>query len=132
MAINYQRSLLIIAILLAVVFSLPGIALAHSGSPESHLSAIVNSNTVISEENFTPQERQQLQAISQGRNKEIAKVLDKSQHQQLEHYLRSGHSFEDAVEALDLERDQWDMIQAIFELDKLKIKRILRRIGTRK
>jgi glycogen synthase len=128
---NYQRLVLITAILLAVVFSSPGIALAHSASLHSHLSTIVNpSPTAIIEKKLTPQERQELQAVHQRRNQEIAGVLNKSQYHQLEHLLRSGHTLEYAVEALDLERDQWDMIQAILELSKLKTKAILYRRGS--
>ncbi len=131
MAIKYQRLLLVTVIVLAVVFSLPGIALAHSALSNAHSTPIVNhASTAINEKNLTPQERQELQGVNQRRNQEITGVLNKSQHSQLEHYLRSGHTLEYAVEALDLERDQWDMLQAIFELSELKTKAILDRRGS--
>ncbi|NJL61703.1 MAG: hypothetical protein HC903_07575 [Methylacidiphilales bacterium] len=88
---------------------------------------IAVSQTTFTEEKLTPQERQELQAVRQRRNRELIQILNKSQRKQLKHFLRSGQSLENSIEALDLERDQWDTIQAVLELSELKIKGILYR-----
>ncbi|MEA5569950.1 hypothetical protein [Calothrix sp. UHCC 0171] len=121
--------------LLTIILVTPGVAIAfptriNLNQFPIHQTAIIafsHPSHIFIEEKLTPQERQELQAVRQGRNREIVQVLTKSQRRQLEHFLRSGNSLEKSIEALDLERDQWDTIQAVLELSELKIKGILYR-----
>jgi hypothetical protein len=99
-----------------------------SNANSTAIIAISQENhTTFTEEKLTPQERQELQAVRQRRNRELIQVLNKSQCRQLKHFLRSGRSLQYSIEALDLEREQWDTIQAVLELSELKIKGILYR-----
>jgi predicted metallo-beta-lactamase superfamily hydrolase len=98
-----------------------------NANPTAIIAVSQGNHTTFTEEKITPQERQELQAVRQRRNRELIQVLNKSQRRQLKHFLRSGQSLENSIEALDLEREQWDTIQAILELSELKIKGILYR-----
>ncbi|AFY99813.1 hypothetical protein [Calothrix sp. PCC 6303] len=89
--------------------------------------ATTSPNYTFPEEDFTPQERQELQGVRQSRNREIWEILDESQRIQIEHNLRSGKDIHQAIAELDLQIDQWDMIQAIMEWSELKMKRIIYR-----
>ncbi|MBF2063985.1 MAG: hypothetical protein IGS39_06100 [Calothrix sp. C42_A2020_038] len=128
MVVNLKKLLSILVLILVLSLMAPDIAL---GFPTKFINvatvANVNSNQVWEYSQMTPQEHQELQAIRQRRNREIAEVLNKSQLQQLEHYLRTGHDLEYAINTLDIDRDQWDTIQAIMELSALKTKSILHR-----
>jgi hypothetical protein len=151
MAVNFQKSLFRIAIvvkrfqrniaiffatLLIATFMFPNAVIAvpaklsinqFNTSNANPTTVIAVSHTTFTEEKLTPQERQELQAVRQRRNRELIQILNKSQRRQLKHFLRSGHSLENSIEALDLERQQWDTIQAVLELSELKIKGILYR-----
>ncbi len=98
-----------------------------NANPTAIIAVSQGNHTTFTEEKITPQERQELQGVRQRRNRELIQVLNKSQRRQLKHFLRSGQSLENSIEALDLEREQWDTIQAILELSELKIKGILYR-----
>jgi hypothetical protein len=90
------------------------------------------SNYAFPEKDFTPQERQELQGVRQSRNREIWEILDEPQRIQIEHNLRSGKDIHQALADLDLQIDQWDMIQAIMEWSELKMKRIIYRHSPRR
>lgn len=82
--------------------------------------------------NFTPQIRQQLQAVRQRRNREIQKVLDSSQLSELTRNLRSGDNFHQALDKLNLQGDQKEMVEAIVKICDLKTKAILSRYSQQK
>ncbi|PMB52807.1 hypothetical protein CEN39_07840 [Fischerella thermalis CCMEE 5201] len=82
--------------------------------------------------NFTPQIRQQLQAVRQRRNREIQKVLDSSQLTELTHNLRSGDNFHQALDKLNLQGDQKEMVEALMKICDLKTKAILSRYSQQK
>jgi hypothetical protein len=82
--------------------------------------------------NFTPQVRQQLQGVRQRRNREIQKVLDSSQLTELTHNLRSGDNFHQALDKLNLQGDQKEMVEAIMKISDLKTKAILSRYSHQK
>jgi hypothetical protein len=140
MAINFPKwlSLSLIATILALVLLMPSIALAapfgfHAPS-KAIISPAVNvvANLVtnypnLSDLDLTPLQRQQLQAVLQRRNKEIAAVLNPSQLAQLQHKLHSGNSFNQALVALDLEPEQQHLIKAIEQFTTLKLKATLTR-----
>ncbi|BAZ12259.1 hypothetical protein NIES4071_40890 [Calothrix sp. NIES-4071] len=123
MAVNLKKLLSILVLIIAFVLMAPDIA---SGWTQLD-TANVYSRSLWNQDNVTPQEHQELQAIRQRRNREIAAVLNESQRRQLEHFLRSGHDLEYAINTLDINHDQWDTIQAIMELSALKTKAILYR-----
>ncbi|WP_235147893.1 MULTISPECIES: hypothetical protein [Fischerella] len=85
-----------------------------------------------SEINFTPQVRQQLQAVRQRRNREIQKVLDSSQLTEFTRNLRSGDNFQQALDKLNLQGDQKEMVEAIVKICDLKTKAILSRYSHQK
>ncbi|MBW4605520.1 MAG: hypothetical protein KME29_39710 [Calothrix sp. FI2-JRJ7] len=115
-AVNLKQLLSILALIIIFVLIAPDIA---SGLPSQF--------DVATDTNLTPQESQELQAVRQRRNREIASVLNESQRHQLEHFLRSGHDLEYAINTLDIDHDQWDTIQAIMQLSALKTKAIIHR-----
>jgi predicted metallo-beta-lactamase superfamily hydrolase len=154
MAVNFKKSLVQIAIAKRLLWSIaiffaslaiailvtPNIAMAcpaksntkhfntsTTANPTAIIAVSLGNHTTFTEEKLTPQERQELQAVRQRRNRELIQTLNKSQRRQLKHFLRSGQSLENSIESLDLERDRWDTIQAILELSELKIKGILYR-----
>jgi Spy/CpxP family protein refolding chaperone len=133
MAVNFKKSLVRIAIATLLIATLvnPNSAIAVPAKLSTNPTAIIaifqENHTTFTEEKITPQEHQELQAVRQRRNHELIQILNKSQRRQLKHLLRSGQSLESSIEALDLERQQWDTIQAVLELSELKIKGILYR-----
>ncbi|MGI8502599.1 MAG: hypothetical protein ACR2LR_15890 [Hassallia sp.] len=117
MAINWIKRVFVLATILAVVLLLPFIA---SAAPtELDFS---NSANTFQEINLTPQERQQLQAVRQRRNRDIKLMLDSSQRAKLTKSLYAGNSFNQALESLDLQPDQQEMLKAIVQISNLKMK----------
>jgi Spy/CpxP family protein refolding chaperone len=117
MAINCIKRVFVLAIILAVVLLLPTIASAAPAKIDLGQSAIV-----AEEINLTPQQRQQLQAVRQRRNREIKAMLDSSQRAKLAKNLHAGNSFNQALESLDLQPDQQEMLKAIVQISNLKTK----------
>ncbi len=116
----------VLAIILAFVLFLPEITLAAPATVDTSSPVIVKqASNSISETNLTPQVRQQLQAVRQRRNRDIGKVLDSSQLAQLTRNLRSGDNLNQAIEKLNLQGDQQEMVKAIARLAELKMKKIL-------
>ncbi|MBW4567050.1 MAG: hypothetical protein KME31_03210 [Tolypothrix carrinoi HA7290-LM1] len=119
MAINWIKRVFVLATILAVVLLLPFIASAAPAKVDFSKSAIV-----AEEINLTPQHRQQLQAVRQRRNRDIQAMLDSSQRAELAKTLHAGNSFNQALESLDLQPDQQEMLKAIVQISKLKMKAI--------
>jgi FKBP-type peptidyl-prolyl cis-trans isomerase 2 len=123
--VNLKKLLSILALIIIFVLMAPDIALGWTSQLDN--ATTVHSHQLWDQDNLTPQEHQELQAVRQRRNREITQVLNQSQRRQLEHFLRSGHDLEYAINTLDIDHDQWDTIQAIMELSTLKTKAILHR-----
>jgi hypothetical protein len=125
MAINCIKRIFVLASILVVVLLLPFIASAAPLSLDFSKSPIVsqapNSSSQI---NLTPQQRQQLQAVRQGRNREIQAMLDSSQRAKLAKNLHAGNSLNQALESLDLQPDQQEILKAIVQISNLKMKAI--------
>ena len=119
MAINCIKQVFVLATILAIVLLLPGIA---SAAPEA--VDFSNSAIVSPEINLTPQQRQQLQAVRQRRNRDIQGMLDSSQRAKLAKNLHAGNSLNQALESLDLQPDQQQMLKAIVQISNLKMKAI--------
>jgi hypothetical protein len=117
MTINFIKRLFFLATILAVVLLLPTIVSAAPAKIDFSKSAIV-----AEEINLTPQHRQQLQAVRQGRNRDIKAMLDSSQRAKLAKTLHAGNSFNQALESVDLQPDQQEMLKAIVQISNLKIK----------
>lgn len=123
--INLKKLLSILALIIIFVLMVPDIA---NGTPgQLDTTTTIRSHQLPNQEKLTPQEYQELQAVRQRRNREIASVLNFPQRRQLEHLLRSGHDLENAINTLDINHEQWDTIQAIMELGAFKTKAILNR-----
>jgi predicted transglutaminase-like cysteine proteinase len=117
MTINFIKRVFFLATILAVVLLLPTIASAAPAKIDFSKSAIV-----AEEINLTPQHRQQLQAVRQGRNRDIKAMLDSSQRAKLAKTLHAGNSFNQALESVDLQPDQQEMLKAIVQISNLKMK----------
>ncbi|WP_375505081.1 hypothetical protein [uncultured Nostoc sp.] len=130
MAIHLTKRLSVVATILALVLSMPGIALAapiqlHTSSGViSAQTTKAASYSTLSEINLTPLQRQELQAVRQRRNREIESVLNTSQRAQLNHHLRAGNNINQALEKLHLQPEQQDFVKAIVQFTNLKMKAI--------
>ena len=130
MAIHLTKRLSVFAAILALVLSMPGIALAapvklHTSSGViSAQTTKTASYSTLSEINLTPLQRQELQAVRQRRNREIETVLRTSQRVQLNRNLRAGNNMNQALEKLHLQPEQQDFVKAIVQFTNLKMKAI--------
>ncbi|MBU7585047.1 MAG: hypothetical protein KAF91_19420 [Nostoc sp. TH1S01] len=134
MVINFPKWLSLLANILVLVILIPGMALATPLQTHANSSLIIAKSPqaaiefiAYSEADFTPQERQQLQALRQRRNKEITTILNFSQREKLKEKLQAGNNLYQALESLDLHPDQQSMIKAVIQLTNLKMKAILSR-----
>ncbi|MBE8968982.1 hypothetical protein IQ277_22995 [Nostocales cyanobacterium LEGE 12452] len=130
MAIYLIKRLSVLANILALVLFMPGIALAAPVQINT-TSGIIFAQTIktasystSSEINLTPLQRQELQAVRQRRNREIAAVLNSSQRDQLNHNLRAGNNINQALEKLNLQPEQQDLVKAIVQFTNLKMKAV--------
>jgi hypothetical protein len=133
MAIHLTKRLSLFAAILALVLSMPGIALAApvqlratSGVISAEITKTATYST-SSEINLTPLQSQELQAVRQRRNREIEAVLTTSQRTQLNRNLRDGNNMNQALQKLSLQPEQQDFVKAIVEFTNLKMKAILSR-----
>ncbi|MEH2435612.1 MAG: hypothetical protein V7K25_15420 [Nostoc sp.] len=130
MAIHLTKRLSVFAAILALVLSMPGIALAAPVQLYTTSSVISAQTTktatysTSSKINLTPLQRQELQAVRQRRNREIETVLSTSQRAQLNHNLRAGNNINQALQKLNLQPEQQDFIKAIVQFTNLKMKAI--------
>ena len=130
MAIHLTKRLSVFAAILALVLSMPGIALAAPVQIHTNSSVIfpqttkTTSYSTSSEINLTPLQRQELQAVRQRRNREIEAILNTSQRTQLNHHLRAGNNINQALEKLHLQPEQQDFVKAIVQFTNLKMKAI--------
>ncbi|MEH2272710.1 MAG: hypothetical protein V7K68_30525 [Nostoc sp.] len=130
MAIYLTKRLSVFANILALVLFIPGIALA-APVQINPISGVIFAQTTktasystSSEINLTPLQRQELQAVRQRRNREIAAVLTSSQRAQLNHNLRAGNNIKQALEKLNLQPEQQDLVKAIVQFTNLKMNAI--------
>ncbi|OYE00182.1 hypothetical protein [Nostoc sp. 'Peltigera membranacea cyanobiont' 232] len=129
MAIHLTKRLSVFAIILALILSMPGIALAapvqlHTTSGVIFAITKTASYSTSSEINLTPLQSQELQAVRQRRNREIEAVLNTSQRVQLNHNLRAGNNMNQALQKLNLQPEQQDLVKAIVQFTNLKMKAV--------
>ena len=130
MAIHLTKRLSVFAAILAIVLFMPGIALAAPVQLHTTSGVIFTQTTkttsysTSSEINLTPLQSQQLQAVRQRRNREIEAVLNTSQRAQLTHNLRAGNNINKALEKLNLQPEQQDLVKAIVQFTNLKMKAV--------
>ncbi|MBW4479480.1 MAG: hypothetical protein KME54_22205 [Tolypothrix brevis GSE-NOS-MK-07-07A] len=114
-----MKRVFVLATILAVVLLLPFVA---SAAPTK--LDFSNSANIYQEINLTPQQRQQLQAVRQRKNRDIQAMLDSSQRVKLAKTLHAGNSLDQALESLDLQPDQQEMLKAIVQISNLKMKAV--------
>lgn len=125
---QFTNRLFVLVTIVTLVLFLPAVALATPNQIEgSHTIILAQANTSSLEPDLTPQERQQLQAVRQRRNREIMAILDSSQRAKLAQHLRHGNNLNQSLEKLNLHPEQKDFVKAIMQLTNLKIKAILSR-----
>jgi hypothetical protein len=128
MAIYLTKRLSVFANILALVLFMPGIALAAPVQINTTYGVIfaqvakTASYSTSSEIDLTPLQRQELQAVRQRRNREIEAVLNSSQRAQLNHNLRAGNNLNQALEKLNLQLEQQELVKAIVQFTNLKMK----------
>ncbi|MEH1935368.1 MAG: hypothetical protein V7L14_17060 [Nostoc sp.] len=130
MAIHLTKRFFVLVNILLFVLFMPGIALAAPVQLHTTSSVIFAQTTktasysTSSEINLTPLQSQQLQAVRQRRNREIEAILNTSQRDQLTHNLRAGKNMNQALEKLNLQPEQQELVKAIVEFTNLKMKAI--------
>ncbi|MEH2029624.1 MAG: hypothetical protein V7K67_08115 [Nostoc sp.] len=130
MAIYLTKRLSVFANLLALILFMPGIAFAAPVQINTTSGIIFAQTTktasysTSSEINLTPLQRQELQAVRQRRNREIEAVLTSFQRAQLTHNLRAGNNIKQALEKINLQPEQQDLVKAIVQFTNLKMKAI--------
>ncbi|KOP27151.1 hypothetical protein AMR41_07325 [Hapalosiphon sp. MRB220] len=130
MTLKFTKFLCVFSIIFPLFVLSPTTVLASSVNFHTNSAVTVAITAKSSSEvNLTPQVRQQLQAVRQRRNREIQKVLDSSQLTELTHNLRSGDDFHQALNKLNLQGDQKEMVEAIVKICNLKTKAILSRFS---
>ncbi|QMS89985.1 hypothetical protein HUN01_21210 [Nostoc edaphicum CCNP1411] len=128
MAIYLIKRLSVLANILALVLFMPGIALAAPVQINTTFGVIFAQTTktasysTSSEIDLTPLQRQEIQAVRQRRNREIEAVLNSSQRAQLNHNLRAGNNLNQALEKLNLQLEQQELVKAIVQFTNLKMK----------
>jgi Spy/CpxP family protein refolding chaperone len=132
MVIQLTKRLLALALVFVCLFFSVNVPVAEANhffpSPRE-IFTTTSKNThhtlTFSEDDLTPQEHQEIQAVRQRRNRDIAGVLDLSQRRKLTHELHSGKDLDSALDAVNLDKDQKELINAIIELTNLKMKAIV-------
>ncbi|QLE44237.1 hypothetical protein FD723_29920 [Nostoc sp. C052] len=130
MAIYLTKRLSVFANILALILFMPGIAFAAPVQINTTSGIIFAQTTktasysTSSEINLTPLQRQELQAVRQRRNREIEAVLTSFQRAQLNHNLRAGNNIKQALEKINLQPEQQDLVKAIVQFTNLKMKAI--------
>ncbi|MEH1907022.1 MAG: hypothetical protein V7L05_32505 [Nostoc sp.] len=130
MGIHLTKRLFVLVNILALILFIPGIALAAPVQLPTTSGVIfaqttkTASESTSSEINLTPLQRQQLQAVRQRRNREIEVVLNTSQRAQLTHNLRTGKNMNQALERLNLQPNQQELVKAIVQFTNLKMKAV--------
>jgi hypothetical protein len=128
MLINLTKSLFVLLTILTIFLTSIRTVFAETVAINVSKNMIVMAQTTkITEINLTPQQRQQIQGIRQGRNRNIGFVLDSSQKAELLHNLRLGDNLEKAVDKIELQPEQREMVTAIQRLADLKIKAVISR-----
>lgn len=135
MAINFIKRLSVLAVtIFTLIIFMPVSALATPVKFPATSSVIFAQTTKAasksassSEINLTPQQRQQLQAVRQRRNREIKAVLNSFQLAKLTHNLHSGQDMNQALKTLNLQPEQQELVDAILKFTNLKMKAILSR-----
>jgi len=123
MIIRFTKFLSILANIFLLILFIPAIALALPDKINTNSSLIVAQvSNSYSEIDLTPLQRQRLQAVRQRRNREIQAVLNLSQRTQLAKELHKHNDLNQALEKLNLQPAQQEMIQAILHLTNLKLK----------
>ncbi|MBW4645066.1 MAG: hypothetical protein KME23_19105 [Goleter apudmare HA4340-LM2] len=125
MSSKFTKRLSTLATILALVFFIPGIALAAT-TPIHTTQTIILAQATIPDPSvdLTPLQRQELQAVRQRRNREIVAILDSSQRAKLAHNLRHGDDLNQALRTLNLRPEQQDFVKAIMQLTNLKLRAI--------
>ncbi|MEA5571455.1 hypothetical protein [Calothrix sp. UHCC 0171] len=108
-------------VIVGTVFLSPDIVNALPNQSQANITPAANNTRVME---LTPRQRQMMQAVNQGRNRAISKVLEESQQKKLIKLLRGGDSLNQAVDKLKLSSEQSEMIQAIIQLYYLKMKAV--------
>jgi Spy/CpxP family protein refolding chaperone len=122
------KRLFLLVLIVATVFVTPDFVSALPAQSASSLMLDTNINTTNTKIiDLTPRQRQMIQAVNQGRNREIGKILDESQHQKLVKLLLGGDSLNQAVDRLKLANEQSDLVKTIVELYDLKMKAVTSR-----
>lgn len=127
MAGKFLMRLLALVLVMASLFTTPGIVNALTTQLDIAGNVNIAKVNEAPEIDLTPRQSQRLQAMRQGRNRKIGEVLDVSQKSKLLKYLREGNSLNQAIDKLKLSSEQRDIIKAIGQLYELRMKALTSR-----
>lgn len=123
MIIKFSKLFWILTYIVVLFCFTSGIALA---SPDkfngtSHFIIVQSTQSSLDAE-LSPLQRQRIQGLRQRRNREIRAILNSSQREQLARELHQGANLNQALEKLNLQPEQRELIQAILKFTNLKLK----------
>ncbi|PAX51591.1 hypothetical protein [Brunnivagina elsteri] len=123
------KRLFLVVLIVTTMFISPSFVNALPAQLPTSVTININldkNNTKIIE--LTPRQRQMIQAVNQGRNREIGKVLDESQHRKLMKLVLGGNSLNQAIDKLKLTEETSDLVKTIVELYDLKMEALTSRL----
>ncbi|BAY63444.1 hypothetical protein NIES22_35320 [Calothrix brevissima NIES-22] len=123
MIIKFSKFLCLLTYIVLLFCFTSGIALASPDTINSKSHFIVAQSTQSSSDvELSPLQRQRIQGLRQRRNREIRAILNSAQREQLAKELHQGAKLNQALEKLNLQPEQRELIQAILKFTNLKLK----------
>ncbi|NJR15072.1 MAG: hypothetical protein HC785_04795 [Calothrix sp. CSU_2_0] len=121
--VNYLvKRLFLLLLIVASLFVTPSFVNALPAQSQTDITK----NTEIIE--LTPRQRQMIQAVNQGRNREIGKILDESQHRKLMKLVLGGDNLNQAIDKLKLTGEKSELVKTIVDLYDLKMQALTSRL----
>ncbi|MBF2063984.1 MAG: hypothetical protein IGS39_06095 [Calothrix sp. C42_A2020_038] len=119
---SYLRRLTLLVLVLATVFVVPGIG---NALPEQLDRIAVVASSSQTELDLTPRQRQMIQAINRGLNREVSKILNESQQKSLVKLIHTGDTLNQALDKLQLSSEKREIIKAVSQVYDLKMKSLI-------
>ncbi|MDZ8133964.1 MAG: hypothetical protein RM049_01520 [Nostoc sp. DedQUE04] len=127
MLINSIKRLSVFSTIFAFATVLNGVVLAAPGPNPSTTPALKTQTSAVPHQpiKLTNQQRQQIQAARQQRDKNIEALLNPSQDTKFKAALQSRQRIRIVLKSLDLNQDQQKQVQSILQTYNLQVKKIL-------
>ncbi|WP_445631844.1 hypothetical protein [Nostoc sp. DSM 114167] len=127
MLINSIKRLSVFSTIFAFATILNGVVLAAPGANSATTPALKTQTSAASHQpiKLTNQQRLQIQAARQQRDKDIEALLNPSQDTKFKAALQSRQRIRIVLKSLDLNPDQQKQVQSILQAYNLQVKKIL-------